>query len=319
MSANRVKPFPFIVGSGRCGTTLLRVILIAGGEIAIPPESHFIVSGYDRRSLFERPDTSVDLDRFVAFLPDSLFGRWGIDRATLCDGVRRLDGATYPEIVRGLFRWYAEARGRTRYGDKTPNYVLRIGPIAATLSEARFIHLIRDGRDVSLSFLEVGFGTDRMYDGILRWKQRVEAGRRAGAALGDRYIELRYEDLVASPEEATRRVCRLADLDFSHEMLRYHEQENRWDHAGLPWLGNLSRPPTPGIRDWRSQLGAKQAAVCSILAGSLLEDLGYEVPKFRRTARLQAEAASAVASFQARRSIHAARKRLPRAVSATRA
>jgi hypothetical protein len=305
-------PFGFIVGSGRCGTTLLKVILAAGGDVAIPPESHFILVATAARTSLERADGSIDIDSFVRFIDEKhVLQRWNAD----ADDVRRAlvarDVGSFPDAVRGLYRWYADERGRSRYADKTPNYVVGVGTLADTFPEARVAHLIRDGRDVALSYLDVRFGTDRLYDGLLRWKQRVEKGRSAGRAIGHRYLEIRYEDLVTSTDAATRAVCDLLELPYSDDMLRYYESGAVNDHAGSSWHGNLSRPPTPGIRDWRSQLSKEQVAMCTLLAGPLLDDLGYEVPRSNGSVRRRAEAANVIASFQARRSAHAVRKRLP--------
>jgi hypothetical protein len=305
-------PFGFIVGSGRCGTTLLKVILTAGGDVAIPPESHFIVAATANRAAFDRSDGSFDVGAFVHYVDERhVLRRWRADPHAVREALMGFDVDSFPDAVRGLYRWYAEARGRSRYADKTPNYVLGIGTLADAFPETRVVHLVRDGRDVALSYLDVRFGTDRLFDGLLRWKQRVEKGRGAGRAMGDRYLEILYEDLVRSPEVATRSVCDLFELPYSDDMLRYHETGAVKEHAGSPWHGNLSRPPTPAIRDWRSQLGPEQAAVCSRLAGGLLADLGYEVSTSARSVRVEAQAANAIASFQARRSAHALRKRLP--------
>ena len=110
-------------------------------------------------------------------------------------------------------------------------------PIGELLSEARFVHLIRDGRDVALSRRARGMGASKpMADTARLWRKRIEGAREAAKRLRGRYVELRYEDLVADPEPGLRRVCELIELDYDPAMLAYH------DGAGerLAELGDLA-------------------------------------------------------------------------------
>src|SRR4051794_27962840 len=128
--------FPFVVGCSRSGTTLLRALLDAHPLLAVPPESHFAVAPRLRR-----------LGR------DPWFRLWGIEPPDL----RGLDVA---DAVRAVFAAYAAAQGKPRYADKTPHYVSHLPLLAERFPEARFVHVVRDGRDVALSLLEVPWGPD---------------------------------------------------------------------------------------------------------------------------------------------------------------
>ena len=59
--------------------------------------------------------------------------------------------------LRAFYRGYAAARGKTRYGDKTPMHATDIDVLSRVLPEARFIHIIRDGRDVAASLRGLPF------------------------------------------------------------------------------------------------------------------------------------------------------------------
>ena len=103
-------------------------------------------------------------------------------------------------------------------------------PIAAGLEEARFVHLIRDGRDVALSRRARGMGADKPIADVAElWRRRIENARKQAKRLRGRYLELRYEDLVADPEPALRRVCELIELEYDPAMLTYHEAGRRAD------------------------------------------------------------------------------------------
>jgi sulfotransferase family protein len=306
------RPFPFVVARGRSGTTLLRAILDAHPDLAIPGESHFAVSFGERRREFERPGGFAT----EPFLRD-LLRHWGFRRWELPEqDVRAAFDETPPSNVadgiRLAFALYARSRGKPRYGDKTPGFVLHIGMLAELFPEARFVHLIRDGRDVALSYLDTDFGVATLTDAAIYWERFVRAGRAAGNALGPgRYLEVRYEDLVADVERTTVRVCEHIDLPFDPAMLRYFERSASLD--GLSHAEhhqNISLPPTSGLRDWRTQMAPADVALFEALAGDLLTELGYERATERAGVRAAALAARARAGLAVRRVARRGRKSL---------
>jgi hypothetical protein len=102
----------------------------------------------------------------------------------------------------------------------------------------------------------------------------VIAARALGRRVGpDRYLELRYEELVADPDRALVRCCDLAGLTFEPEMLAYAGEV---DVSAKPHQQSLMRPPTAGLRDWRTQMSPADVAAFEKVAGNLLRALGYE-------------------------------------------
>ena len=105
---------------------------------------------------------------------------------------------------------------------------------------------------------------------------KIDTGRRDGDRLGTtRYQEIRYEDIVQEPEQPIRHLAAFLGLRYAEEMLEYHRGKQR-DDPGLSakkaWL-----PPTPGLRDWRSQMASGDVALFEALAGDQLVDVGYEL------------------------------------------
>ena len=90
----------------------------------------------------------------------------------------------------------------------------------------------------------------------------------------DRYLELRYEDLVDEPERLLRRVCEHASLAWEPGMLDHTRPS---DTAHMPEHRNLAQPPTPGLRDWRSQMSSEDALTFEQVAGDVLQSSGYEL------------------------------------------
>jgi hypothetical protein len=187
--------------------------------------------------------------------------------------------SSYPDAVRRLFALHAARAGKPRYGNKTPVHVLSLGKIIELFPEARIVHIIRDGRDVALSYLDVDFGPTTIEGAALRWRRYVSAGRRSGLRLGPAsYHELRYEHLVDQPEQVLRALCGFLGVEFEKEMLRFFERadEVRSGIALPQYHGGLSQPLTRGMRDWRAQMSPSKVARFESLAGDVLDELGYE-------------------------------------------
>jgi hypothetical protein len=149
--------------------------------------------------------------------------------------------------------------------------------------DALFVHLIRDGRDAALSHLAVpkgimteGWGHPHDARGFAcLWRAEVRAARELGCRVGDeRYLELRYEDLVGGPETELRRICSFAGLAYEPAMLGY---VGTLDLSDKPHQQRLTQPPTPGVRDWRTEMEASEQRRFEEVAGDLLAELGYEV------------------------------------------
>ncbi len=128
--------------------------------------------------------------------------------------------------MRAFFDAYAERQGKPRWGDKTPAYMLSVTRIGRALPEARFVHLIRDGRDVALSQTARAINEQPPpAEQAAKWVKRIGKSREQAAKLGgERYIEARYEDLVRDPEPTLRRICDFVALDFDPAMLTYYER-----------------------------------------------------------------------------------------------
>ena len=101
----------------------------------------------------------------------------GAQRAAVREHLRELGPETAPQGFRAIYGFYAAANGKTRYGDKTPNYVLKVQDLALHFPESRFVHLIRDGRDVALALRDVPWGPDTLEGRAEYWMTRVAAGR----------------------------------------------------------------------------------------------------------------------------------------------
>jgi hypothetical protein len=281
-------PSPFVVGVPRSGTTLLRLMLDAHPELAIPPETHFIPAVI--RALRRGGSADRVADRITQHR------RWadfGLDAEELRARIRALDPLEAGPAVRAFYELYAEGQAKPRWGDKTPGYATKMRRIAKALPEARFIHVIRDGRDVVASQARRSRRPLPVDIAARRWKRRILSTRNRAQGV-EHYAEVRYEELVADTEATLRRVCALVELPFDEAMLGYHEdaeerlaeidrdlpaRRGRQDLGAGPRIAAHARadqPPDPGrIGAWRDEMAAEDAAAFEAEAGDLLDALGY--------------------------------------------
>jgi sulfotransferase family protein len=290
-------PAPFIVGVGRSGTTLLRLMLDAHPEMAIPPETHFLPAMVESFGAVRvTPERLLDA---IKEAPQSGWIESGVNEEAFLSELRALRPLNAPDSLRAFFRLYAERHGKTRFGEKTPRYVESIDVIAGALPEARFIHMIRDGRDVALStnkrLVELRGTTPVPIKKMAkRWRGRITGARRAAA--DGRYLEVRYEDLVLDTEPVLRKVAEFVELEWDPVMLSYHEraserlQEMNRDHERAGRKGGVltgeermkahaltSAPPQADrTAVWKTDMEAADIAAFEDVAGDLLAELGYE-------------------------------------------
>jgi hypothetical protein len=263
-------PF-FIVGSARSGTTLLRLMLNTHPKVAVPPESRFIVELWSGEEVVEVDELLAKLDR------DKRFQTWDLPIATVKQELGDKTFAPYTEVIEAAYNAYARVQRKSRWGDKTPRYVNNIPLLADLWPDARFIHLIRDGRNVALSYADVPFGPKNVATAAKLWSARVQAGLRDGRALGGKhYIEINYEDLVEDAEGETRDLCEFLELDFDPGMLDYTEGAGGavLSRATL-YNPHVTQPPNPKLRSWEQSMPDDQVEIFEAVAGDVLSELGY--------------------------------------------
>jgi hypothetical protein len=275
---------PFIVGVGRSGTTLLRLMLDAHPDLCIPPETGFIpaAAGRSREQFFKiisQFETWKDFD-----LADDAF----------LAALRRIEPFVPADGVRAFYRLYALRLGKSRWGDKTPGYCIQMAEVQSLLPEAHFIHIIRDGRDVALSVRPLWFAPGKDMASLARdWRSRVEEAQRLSHTCR-RYLEVRYESLVVDTEKELKRVCAFIELEYHPQMLCYFEgararldevkarfrpdgtilisKERRLENQRFT---SVAPEPSRSFR-WKREMIIEEKREFENVAGELLDRLGYE-------------------------------------------
>lgn len=277
-------PCVFIVGCPRSGTTLLRRIVSAHPQIVITPEAHWIPLWFEQQRGVT-PDGLVTPELVSELLAHNKFAFFGLGREALMSLLGSGQPISYASFVTGIFDLYGETQGKKAVGNKTPDSVRRIGTLHALWPEARFVHLIRDGREVVLSLMNwpsvrtkkpgtfPTWQDDPVSTAGLWWELNVRRGREAGQALGpELYRELRYEALVANPARECATLCRFLGLPYDEAMLNYHQAFNAAEDREV---AHDQQPISSGLRNWRAQMPSNDVECFEAAVGTLLDELGY--------------------------------------------
>ena len=275
----------FILGCERSGTTLLRLMLNQSPVLYIPGESGFLDKLRKQQELYG--DFTQPYQRWF-FIRDlqtskatSTTYSFPIFKLTIEEAEMALAETAptnYPGAASALFQAAARKQGKQYWGDKTPRYIFKISWLAEAFPQAKFIHVIRDGRDVASSLIKAGW-VNNFVKAAYYWHEKVEAGISSGKTLDkQRYYELNYEQLVMYPEETLKDLCNWLELEYVPSMLQ--QNENATNYISGDWhLHEMVAKPVDSSRAyaWKQQLSPRQVADFESVAGELLEELGYEV------------------------------------------
>ena len=235
----------FIYGALRSGTTVFRLMLDAHEGISNPGEVDFLFD-------FLRPDESHP-------------SGWRYDLDSLRDNwIFKTKELTVPEGLSGidlLQDFLAQFRARAPGKVLTLNVHRHAERIAELMPEARFIHLLRDPRDVARSSIGMGWA-GLSYFGIDHWI-RTERSWDAAAIPSDQVLTLKFEGLMADIEPELTCVCTFLGVPFSNGMLDYH-------------LDTTYGPPDPRLAEqWRRKAAPREIALLEGKAGKMIAARGY--------------------------------------------
>jgi hypothetical protein len=260
---------------------MLRYMLCAHSRIYIPPESNFIprcfgrhpTASLDRQAALEAVRT---IEQYRVFFKD-----WQGDLpepgAVVDDSARTTPAA----LIDTLYQRYAAQHGAVRWGDKSPIYTGCVDMLATMFPTAQFVHIVRDGRDVTTSMLRA-YTTKRffyfdVYYAARTWRQDVHAARASGARLGAaRYKELHYEDLVADPVAHLQELCSFLRERYEPPMAHPEDVARRSYHSKGIHAATRRPVTTERAGMWRTLMSRADLGIVQSAAGDLLAELGYE-------------------------------------------
>jgi len=286
LQRDQTGPPIFVVGSARSGTTLLYHMLLSSGIFA-----HF----FSEPAVFDMLVPKFG-DLSVARNRQSLMDSWIGSRMHRASGLEAnfirskviRDCKANADFLRITMGEVALHQGASRWAVWGPDNLLYMHEIKSQMPDARFIHMIRDGRDVALSMNKEHFIRPFVWDrdktllvAGLHWQWKVSKGRREAQAIASDYLEVRFESLINNPRQVLSRVSEFVECDLDYnQILRGAVGAVKSTNSSFKADGDaLASNP---IGRWRRLLTPNQIAALESCIGDLLQELGYESAMPRR-------------------------------------
>ena len=265
----------FLVGVPRSGTKLLRGALNEHPRIRIPDvETEFLPFWVARWEEYERLDSPDGFRHFYDHCRQLPFFIQLRERGLDVDCGEWFEACkdfTPAAIFEALIRTVVSVDpgdNSTIWGDKSPSYTAHVPLLLEQFPGARVVHIIRDVRDCSLS-LNKAWGKS-ILRAAQRWQDDVSKCRDDGRRHPGRYMEIRYEDLLADPVASLRKICCFIGVDFDQRMLAPSAAtEDRGDARGA------RRVLSGNIGKYRSQLPSPLVSRIEMIACETLRALDY--------------------------------------------
>lgn len=268
-------PF-FIVGSGRSGTTILRLMINMHSRLRVPRESWFLIPLLDGLPLKNPLTEEEKAQAYEMISTHSRWKDWECGDDVLRAAIFSEKVTDLASLVNEVFRECAGMRGKARWGEKTPKYSYYVTKLHEVFPSAKFIHLYRDARDTCVSMRNGGWCEGQIHRIARQWTGMTRAAR-LGLALGpERYLEVSYEDLVTEPEKNLRLICDFLEEPYEPEMLNFYRTAAK---ETAPWEDSLhvkTRNPVgvANIGGWRKELSPWELWVVESYASSTMKQLG---------------------------------------------
>lgn len=254
----------FIVGAARSGTTRVFDILNAHPEVAGVYESWLFTSNNGIGSLFmsaHYPTKSSGLGRLLK-------------RENLITYVRDLTRRIMEHSLKPEHRFLVE---------KSPSHLFSMPLINEIFPGSRFIHVIRDGRDVCISVRAAAkswapawretFGRS-IIASARAWKHAIRHARHNGKKMGGRFFEIRYEELSKDPFGSYGSLFDFCEIPYNNKILKTIYDATDFDRNFKPKETGFRRRGRVG--DWRLHFSLKDSLLFNYVAGEMLLELGYE-------------------------------------------
>jgi hypothetical protein len=241
-----IKTRVFIVGCPRSGTTLLQSMLASHSEIHSFPETHFFSYAYPR-NVFKRAFTWPALNvrnQLVTFLNE-------INRADLAkDASVSIFSKNFAAQFIAILDNLSLEAGKSCWVEKTPRHLHCIPMIASQIPSAKFVHIVRNGKDVVASLFEAtqgqpeqwakgrvkGFGGFSIDECINRWNKDITISEDY-SNFPDHCV-VSYDQLVLNAEHELKSICGFLELPFEASMIQNTKEASNLLLDNETWKAN---------------------------------------------------------------------------------
>lgn len=277
MSETSVPNTPFfIVGTDRSGSTMLRLMLNQHPDILVPRETWFFIvlmEQFPLNTVLTEKQVRAAYDLIRTDRPR----RWQdleIDDQDLLEKLLQLESPRLSDVIDCVMNILMQREHKSIWADKTPEYLVHIEKLHQVFPKARFIHIIRDGRDVCLSLLRKGWRGSNVRKIADYWSQYVSKGVESGRRLpGELYLEIMYEDLVLDTENSLKKICAFLDVEYNKKMKDFHEESSKtvakWEKTHH--LKTMRAPRTSDVMRWKIEMSKFKIVAFEAVAGRTMD------------------------------------------------
>jgi len=291
---NHRSPF-FILANPRSGSSLLRIVCDCNEYLTVPPESGFLLwwgKKYKDISEAELSQSKILNELVDDILSSKKFETWQIEKEELLNFLRLHHPKSYADAGSLVYYFQAKKRGKSPkiWGDKNNYYIHHLQEIIELYPKAKFIHLVRDGRDVACSYRNLpsiasksDYFPNLTVDLVEIAREWATNNLRIDAFLKQKaqgnFLVLAYEDVVLSLEETSRKISDFLGVPFDKNMLEYdvlNRKNNLEPSQTLDWkMNTLKKPDKSRINQYMDQFTKEQIELFTKEAGTVLKKYGY--------------------------------------------
>jgi len=272
----------FIIGVYRSGTTLLRLILNAHSQIVVPREAFFLMPLLKKKYL-----NSLISRNTIKNFNEDLVKKAKIEKTylqgTFIEGnyseviaqILQHEKTTVKDFIDSIFSFYCYKEGKSVWGNKTPPFFRKIDILHSLFPEAKFIHIVRDGRDVFHSMRKMEPLMNNVSVMALDWAYKlykIETSFRKIHA--NNKITVRYEDLLEKPIETLKSICSLIGVEYESNMMDFYKSS--FANASIRHSELIFKPiNTSNKEKWKRNLTHREIEIFNLLAGHYLKKYNY--------------------------------------------
>jgi len=273
----------FLIASERSGTNLIRAVLSAHSQIKSPPPTGFVhilppnlEAYFPLNAPCPCPELLVD-DAIT--LTKTHMNPWDVELDP-ADLLRRAQPLSLWSLFGALNDAYTEAHGAKIWLSKEPGLHNHIYELALHFPTARFIYLVRDGRDVAASMLKGGLHAKTIQEAASKWagEQQQSFATLTDPLLREKTFFTTYENLIGNTQEVVSKLMAFLGLAVEDSQFEYYRNKETIAHAeSSAFWREVARPIDSGNKGkYREQLRTRDIEIFEAIAGDALGMLGYE-------------------------------------------
>ncbi len=274
----------FVVGTQRSGTTLLRLILNAHSQIVVPREAFFLMPLLKKKYLHS-PISGSTLESFNKYLLSKADITTTHLKTTFVDGgydkafshLAKQEKISLRDLLESVFSSYCKSEGKSIWGNKTPSFFRKIDILHALFPDAKFIHIVRDGRDVFDSFRKIDPSKNNVAIMALDWRYKLSRIERSFKRIpASNRVTIRYEDLLHNGEETVKQVCSVIGVEYESKMLEFYKSSHKNTSSTHSKL--IFKPLCEeNLNKWKKNLTRREVNIITLLTRGYLKKNKYEV------------------------------------------